>query len=394
MKKSLLIFSALPVLAFSQNRHINFETGNLASVFEKAKKENKFILVDAYTTWCGPCKWMSKNIFTNDTAADYYNANFVNLKIDAEKGEGIAFAEKYDVRCYPNFLILDGDGKVIHRVAGSMPTAAFVDFGKTASTKEKTFAYKRTEFEKSALTEANVTEYIDLLMNCCLDPSPKALEYIASVKETDLVKENNWTVLRDFVYNHESREMKYFLNNLSQFEKAFGKDAVEQKLEQLGKSYFSKYTRAKEFDKAAYENSKKEFANMKWPNTNKIIFEADMEAYKRFDNTKYYELAASDFQKYYNNNSQDLNGMAWDFYEKVSDKKLLNSAVKMAQRACEINPSYANLDTYAAVLYKSGDLKNAEVQANKAIDKAKEEKMGADDYKETSELLKKIKSGN
>ncbi|HRD39394.1 MAG TPA: thioredoxin family protein, partial [Bacteroidia bacterium] len=72
MKKSLLIFSALPVLAFSQNRHINFETGNLTSVFEKAKKENKFILVDAYTTWCGPCKWMSKNIFTNDTAADYY----------------------------------------------------------------------------------------------------------------------------------------------------------------------------------------------------------------------------------------------------------------------------------------------------------------------------------
>lgn len=393
MKKSLLIFSALPVLAFSQNRHINFETGNLASVFEKAKKENKFILVDAYTTWCGPCKWMSKNIFTNDTAADYYNANFVNLKIDAEKGEGIAFAEKYDVRCYPNFLILDGDGKVIHRVAGSMPTQAFVSFGKTAFEKEKTFSFKKSEFEKFILTEQNVTEYIDLLMSCCLDPSARALEYIASVKEADLTKENNWTVLRDFVYNHESREMKYFLSNLNLFEKSFGKDAVVQKLEQLGKSYFSKYTRAKEFDKSGYENAKKEFANMKWPNTDKIIFEADMEAYKRFDNTKYYELAASDFQKHYNNDSQELNGMAWNFYEKVSDKKLLGSAVKMAQRACEINASYANLDTYAAVLYKSGDFKNAETQANKAIEKAKSENMGADDYKETSELLKKIKSG-
>lgn len=230
-------------------------------------------------------------------------------------------------------------------------------------------------------------------MNCCLDPSAKALEYIASVKETDLSKEKNWVVLRDFVYNHESREMKYFLSHLEQFEKSFGKEAVTQKLEQLGKSYFSKYTRAKEFDKSGYENSKKEFTNLKWPNTDKIIFEADMEAYKRFDNAKYYELAASDFQKHYNNDSQELNGMAWDFYEKVSDKKLLSSAVKMAQRACEINSSYANLDTYAAVLYKNGDLKNAEVQANKAIDKAKAENLGVADYKETSELLKKIKSG-
>lgn len=393
MKKILFLFGLSTTVVYAQNRHINFETGNLASVFEKAKKENKFILVDAYTTWCGPCKWMSKNIFTNDTAADYYNANFVNLKIDAEKGEGIAFAEKYDVRCYPNFLILDGDGKVVHRIAGSMPTPAFVSFGKTALEKEKTFSFKKSEFEKSILTEQNVTEYIDLLMSCCLDPSARALEYIAGVKEADLIKDNNWIVLRDFVYNHESREMKYFLSNLNLFEKSFGKNAVELKIEQLGKSYFSKYTRAKEFDKAGYENAKKEFANMKWPNTDKIIFEADMEAYKRFDNTKYYELAASDFQKHYNNDSQELNGMAWNFYEKVSDKKLLSSAVKMAQRACEINASYANLDTYAAVLYKSGDLKNAETQANKAIEKAKSENMGADDYKETSELLKKIKSG-
>jgi len=393
MKKNILFLSLISISAVAQNRHINFETGNLASVFEKAKKENKMIMVDAYTTWCGPCKWMSKNIFTNDTAADYYNANFVNLKIDAEKGEGIGFADKYSVRCYPNFLILDGDGNVVHRVAGSMPTQAFVNFGKIAFEKEKTFSYKKSEFEKGPLTEQNVTAYIDLLMNCCLDPSAKALEYIATVKDNDLIKENNWIVLRDFVYNHESREMKYFLNNLAPFEKSFGKEAVTQKLEQLGKSYFSKYTRAKEFDKDGYENSKKEFTSMKWPNTDKIIFEADMEAYKRFDNAKYYELAATDFQKYYNNDSQELNSMAWDFYEKVSDKKLLGSAAKMAQRACEINPSYANLDTYAAVLYKSGDLKNAEVQANKAIDKAKAENMGTDDYKETSELLNKIKSG-
>jgi len=40
-----------------------------------AKQENKLIFLDAYASWCGPCKWMAANMFTNDTIADYYNKN-------------------------------------------------------------------------------------------------------------------------------------------------------------------------------------------------------------------------------------------------------------------------------------------------------------------------------
>ena len=98
MKNFFLSLSLIiTVSLFAQNRQITFETGNLASVFEKAKKENKLIFVDAFTTWCGPCKHMAKHVFTNDTVADYYNANFVNLKLDMEKGEGLDFAKKYDI---------------------------------------------------------------------------------------------------------------------------------------------------------------------------------------------------------------------------------------------------------------------------------------------------------
>ena len=84
--------------------------------------------------------------------------------------------------------------------------------------------------------------------------------------------------------------------------------------------------------------------------------------------------------------------MAWDFYEQVSDKTLLKSAISMSKRACELNGNYANLDTYAAVLYRAGEYKEAEIMANKAIEKAKAEKMGTDEYKETSALLEKIKT--
>lgn len=393
MKNLFLSITLLfTISTIAQNRQITFETGNLASVFEKAKKENKLIFVDAFTTWCGPCKHMAKHVFTNDTVADYYNANFVNLKLDQEKGEGIEFAKKYDVNCFPNLMFLDANGNVVHRIAGSMPSAQFVDFGKKTKTPEVAFGALKSKYESADLNESNVVDYINLLMGCCLNPAPKALSYIATVKEEDLLKRTNWIVVRDFVYNHESREIKYFLKNQSAFETKFGKDTVEQKLQQLGKSYFSKYSRAKEFDEAGYDNAKKEFTELKWPNTSAILFESDLETYGRFNKAKYYELAASDFQKHYNNNAGALNSMAWDFYENVSDKKLLKSAILMSKRACELNSNYAYLDTYAAVLYRAGEFKEAEIMANKAIDKAKAEKMVADEYKETTALLEKIKA--
>lgn len=389
-----LVLSLLLLFAFSamaQNRQIIFETGNLASVYEKAKKENKLIFVDAMTTWCGPCKHMAKHVFTNDTVADYFNANFVNLKLDQEKGEGIDFAKKYDVNCFPNLIFLDANGNIIHRQAGSIPSKEFIEFAMKTKTPELAYGALRTKYESAPLNESNVEGYITLLMNCCQDPSPKALSYIATVKEEDLLKRTNWIVVRDFVYNHESREIKYFLKNQSTFETKYGKDTVEQKLQQLGKSYFSKYTRAAEFDQPGYEKAKKEFAELKWPKTDAIIFESDMEAYTRFNKAKYYELAAADFQKYYNSNANALNSMAWDFYENVSDKKLLKSAILMAKRACELNSNYAYLDTYASVLYRAGEYKEAEIMANKAIEKAKTELMVPTEYKETSALLEKIK---
>ena len=105
MKKisSLLIFSFVffSSTSFSQNRSIEFNHSAWSEILAQAKKENKMIYVDCYTSWCGPCKWMAKNVFTNDTVADFYNTNFINAKIDMEVGEGIELAKKYDIRAYP-----------------------------------------------------------------------------------------------------------------------------------------------------------------------------------------------------------------------------------------------------------------------------------------------------
>ena len=83
MKKSLLnlLFLLFTFSTTAQNTSISFENFSFEEIKLKAKKENKLIFLDAYTSWCGPCKWLSKNIFTNDTVATYFNKNYINAKI-------------------------------------------------------------------------------------------------------------------------------------------------------------------------------------------------------------------------------------------------------------------------------------------------------------------------
>jgi thioredoxin 1 len=84
--------------------------------------------------------------------------------------------------------------------------------------------------------------------------------------------------------------------------------------------------------------------------------------------------------------------MAWTIYEKDIENKHGTVAVKIAQRACELEQSYAYLDTYAAVLYKSGNYPEAKIQAEKAITQAKNSGYSDKDYQETTNLLTKINS--
>lgn len=108
IKKSAIIsFLLFTVFAFGQG--IQFENSDFKTIIAKAKKENKLIFLDAYTDWCTPCKMMVKNIFPLKSVGDYYNANFINAKIDMEKGEGIELAKKFGVKVYPSYLFINVD---------------------------------------------------------------------------------------------------------------------------------------------------------------------------------------------------------------------------------------------------------------------------------------------
>ena len=89
-------------------------------------KEKKYVFIDVYATWCGPCKYMAAKIFPQEKMGTYFNKNFVVAKFDAERGEGLTVAKKYNVRAYPTFLILDSTGKEVGRIVGGADPDDFI----------------------------------------------------------------------------------------------------------------------------------------------------------------------------------------------------------------------------------------------------------------------------
>ncbi|MEG2849472.1 MAG: thioredoxin domain-containing protein [Bacteroidales bacterium] len=136
MKKIICIVFMLVSLNLVAQEGIKFQHGTWAQAKELAVKENKLIFVDFYTQWCGPCYNMAKNTFVLYSVGTLYNTNFVNMKIDAENGEGIELAKKYGVRSYPTYCFIDPKTEeIVHRSSSNQAPDTFI-FRKSARCRE------------------------------------------------------------------------------------------------------------------------------------------------------------------------------------------------------------------------------------------------------------------
>jgi len=112
---------------------------------EQAKKENKHMIVDVYTTWCGWCKVMERQTYSNAQVVDYLSQNFVLAKVNGEssaelhyKGEVMterAFARKVGVTGFPTTYFLKPDADIIGGAPGFIPPENFMVYAKYVSTK-------------------------------------------------------------------------------------------------------------------------------------------------------------------------------------------------------------------------------------------------------------------
>lgn len=113
------------------NEGIQFFKGSWQQAVDLAKKENKFIFMDAYASWCGPCKKMKRTTFSDKLVGEVYNKNFISIAIDMEKGEGPALALKYEVDAYPTLIYFTPEGKLIGKTTGLRNAQEFIEIGES-----------------------------------------------------------------------------------------------------------------------------------------------------------------------------------------------------------------------------------------------------------------------
>jgi len=161
--KKLATIILVTLLAVTAQAQINFETGSFKEALIKASAEGKMIFMDCYTDWCMPCKILDHFVFKSVEGGDYFNKNFVNVKMDMEKGEGIELQKKYVAGVFPTLLLLNPDGTEHNRLTGATnKPAEFIARVEEAVKKENGMIYRKELYEKD---KSKANEYFSFLLS-------------------------------------------------------------------------------------------------------------------------------------------------------------------------------------------------------------------------------------
>lgn len=128
MKK--LLFFIFLIISVSAIQAQEIEWMSMNEALEAQKKTPKKIFVDAYTSWCGPCKMLDKNTFSNKDVAEYINKHYYAVKFNAEGNETINFKDK--IFKNPNYDPERSGRNAVHDFTRAMgvnayPTMVFFD---------------------------------------------------------------------------------------------------------------------------------------------------------------------------------------------------------------------------------------------------------------------------
>jgi thiol-disulfide isomerase/thioredoxin len=227
------IWIALICIVWIGNGHsqgIRFETGSWEEVKTKAKERKMPIFVDAYTTWCGPCKKMAKDVFTKDPVGNYFNSTFINYQIDTEKGEGIDFARQYEINSFPTLLYFDSAGKLAFKAVGAHDEAGLMSQASLALNPEYQIATYKKEFEEGGRTVSDLVKYANKLQESGSHSSAATLvsSYFVAMKESDKKTSDGWKLATGYIYDYKSEMFEFVLKNRNIYNKISGKDKVDQ----------------------------------------------------------------------------------------------------------------------------------------------------------------------
>lgn len=400
MKPLLLIACLLPLSLFAQksaspeDKGVHFTHGlTWQEVQRKAKGENKFIFMDCFTTWCGPCKYMSTTIFPQEAVGDALNEKFISVKmqldstsadskeVQAAYATAHAIARNYNVNVYPTYLFFNSNGDLVHRAVGSSDADAFIAKTKEAMNPETQYYPMLRKYKKGWRDSAFLHQLTKASMNAydLENQSKVANDYLAT--QHNLYTADNLMLLRDVTQSSSDKGFQILLNNEAKVDSILGKgtaDAIIQNIV-IGEELYPKM-------RSQNVKSPKDLTEPDWTAYDKDLGlkypaqSASLSAYSKvvFYMTKgdwdKFGPAVVDYMKSYGENTGEeaLNNFAWNVFLNCSDEACLQNALLWSKRSFEKKDNPAFMDTYANILYRLGKKDEAITWEQKAMNMAPE----------------------
>ena len=198
---------------------IQFYNGTWKEALKAARKADKMIFIDVSTDWCGPCIYMEKFIFTKQAVGKKYNEAFLNYQANAEKGEGVEIARKYEVSAYPTFLFVNSDGYLIYKHTGERDEVGFMDLVQEAMEQEadpNNLGKMEQTFDEGNRDSSFLRLYLNRLAEMQVNSGEVLDAYFNILTDEQLRQDSTLLYLLKYMPRTQTAFSAYFINHYDQ----------------------------------------------------------------------------------------------------------------------------------------------------------------------------------
>ncbi|KAA2238789.1 DUF255 domain-containing protein [Chitinophaga agrisoli] len=387
----------IPLIANAQqNNGIKFEESlSWDQVKEKAKAQNKYIFVDCYTTWCGPCKMMDKKVYSNDTVGNYMNNKYISIKIQMDtsardnehvkKWHTIAnfLRQQTKIPAYPAYLFFSPNGDMVHKDIGYKSPSNFVDLASIATDPNKQY-YTLIENYRSGKMDFSEMPYLISMATALMDNELVSViaqdyidNYLLNLEEDTLYTKKNILFISNYINSSKAKYFALFSRESERIDAVMAKKGYSQKIvDQVIKneeiipvltvaSQTGEEPNWNKVYKIIQKNFSTEYAERNILTGKELWYKYNAEKYDK-NWSEYIKYAIQKVEKYGTDTTdfwQDnyLNDIAWfGIFLHGNDIKQIGTGIKWMKNVIQRNPNQPGFkDTYANLLYKAGHTREA-----------------------------------
>jgi len=383
--KAGIIFSLFlsPLFLVAEDTGVNFVHGlSWEQVKAKAKAENKYIFVDCFATWCGPCKYMNEKIFSKKEIGEFINSKFISVAIQFDQTpedrkeikdwykDAKKFEREFSINSFPTYLFFSPDGHVVHRITGSTKDdSLFISQVNDALKPEKQY-YSLVEQYKYHKKDSSFLRDL-LILSINFGDKMKASKignFYFDCLKNPFLKENLEIIIQT-VESTKDKGFKFLLENQSKVT-CIEKNAEIVVCNIIYSEYLERYFKA-DGPVANWKKILRVLKNKFPAVADKMVSQAKPNYYIIKKQWPEFEDALLTYMKNYQYQMSpfEKNNNAWNAFSFSKNAKVLKEAIKWSEGLIkEENFSDPNhIDTYANLLYKVGDVNQAIGWEKKAI---------------------------